>query len=88
MVVYSENAGSIFALKLQNNDVPDPWNSEVTVEYTIQGTNTWELVTYDFSAYSDRTDLDKIIMMINPGLTGAGVHYFDQVPHSTSQLHT
>ena len=79
MVVYSENAGSVFALKLQNNDIPDPWTTEVTVEYTIQSINTWELATFDFSAYSDRTDLDKVLLMINPGMTGAGVHYFDEV---------
>jgi len=79
MYVYSENAGSIFAAKLQNNDLPAPWTTEVTVEYTIQSTNAWEVVIFDFSPYSDRTDLDKFLLMINPGLTGAGVHYFDEL---------
>ena len=79
LLVYSENAGIIFAVKLQDNDLLEPWTTEVTVEYTIQSANTWELATFDFSAYSDRTDFDKILLMINPGQTGAGVHYFDEV---------
>jgi hypothetical protein len=79
MFVYSANAGSVFALKLQNNDIPDPWTTEVSVEHTIQTAGIWEVATYDFSAHSARTDLDKVLLMINPGQTGAGVHYFDEV---------
>jgi hypothetical protein len=79
MYVRSESAGSTFALKLQNNELAEPWLTEVTVEYTIQSANQWELVTYDFSPYADRTDLDKLLLMVNPGQVGAGVHYFDEV---------
>ena len=79
MMVYSENPGSVFALKLQNNDLPEPWITEVTATYTIQTSNTWEVATFDFSAYADRTDLDKLLLMINPGQMGAGIHYFDEV---------
>ena len=79
MFVYSENPGSVFAAKLQNNDLAEPWNTEVTVEYTIQNTHVWELATFNFSAYSARTDLDKFLLMIDPGQSVAGVHYFDEV---------
>ena len=79
MMVYSENAGSVFAVKLQNNYLPEPWTTEATEEYTIQSTDTWEVATFDFSAYSDRTDFDKFLLMINPGQMGAGIHYFDEV---------
>lgn len=75
----SETAGTVFAAKLQNNDLIEPWTTEVTVEYTIPNANIWNLVTFNFSAYSDRTDLDKFLLLVNPGQVGAGVHYFDQV---------
>jgi hypothetical protein len=78
-MVYSENAGSVFAVKLQNNDLPEPWITEVTAGYTIQTSNTWEVANFDFSSYADRTDLDKLLLMINPGQTGVGVHYFDEL---------
>ena len=71
MMVYSENAGSVFAVKLQNNYLPEPWTTEATEEYTIQSTDTWEVATFDFSAYSDRTDFDKFLLMINPGRDGS-----------------
>ena len=79
MFVYSENAGSVFALKLQNNDLAEPWTTEVFVEYTIQNSQVWELATFDFSSYSTRNDLDKIVLMIDPGQMGLGVHYFDEI---------
>ncbi|MBN1339571.1 MAG: Ig-like domain-containing protein [Bacteroidales bacterium] len=79
MFVRSETAGTVFALKLQNNDLQEPWTTEVTVDYVIQNANIWEWVTFDFSPYSFRTDLDKVLLMINPGQVGAGVHYFDEV---------
>ncbi len=79
MMVYSETAGTVFALKLQNNDLLEPWTTEVTVEYTVQTANAWEIADFDFSAFSGRTDLDKILIMINGGQTGAGIHYFDEI---------
>ncbi len=47
-MVYCDEAGSVFAMKLQDNHLNEPWNTEVTVEYIVQNSFQWELASFDF----------------------------------------
>lgn len=79
MYIYCSTAGSIFAVKLQNNELAEPWTTEVTAQHTGQSANVWELASFDFSTHFNRTDLDKILVMVNPGQAGSGIYFFDEL---------
>lgn len=95
--VYGE-AGQEILLKLENTDLGgNAWTTGVELRYTIQNSNTWEVVEFDFNgatAADGTTDVTNsdygygyyniVRIMCNPG-NGEGTHefYFDDLsgPH-------
>ncbi|MBZ4677142.1 MAG: hypothetical protein JG782_1762, partial [Anaerophaga sp.] len=97
VMVYGE-AGQEILLKLENTDLGgNAWTTGVELRYTIQESNIWEVVEYDFAgagAADGTPDVTNspynngyynvIRIMCNPGV-GEGTHefYFDELsgPH-------
>ncbi len=78
MKVYSESIVT-FSFKLQNNELTEPWTTEVTANYTVSDTNNWEIAVLDFSSAANRTDLDKLVIMVNSGVVMEGNYFVDDI---------
>lgn len=85
MKVYSSApAGTKIDLQLgtrTNTTYPAGVHSEYTATTTVQ--NAWELVTFDFvkiptGSTTNATQIDKIVVLFNPGTTTTDTYYFDE----------
>lgn len=75
--VWSPKAGITVKLKVENSENPDI-NAEVDVTNTQS--NSWEQLTYDFSAIDQAQDYDRVVVFFDFGNGGDGSdYYFDEV---------
>ncbi len=62
------------SLKLQNGDLAAAFETQAEVIVPVTQMDNWVEVTFDFSAFADRTDFDRIVLQIggeghyNPGI--------------------
>ncbi|WP_114781247.1 PKD domain-containing protein [Botryobacter ruber] len=52
------------SVKLQDGSAAQPWANQVEVKQAVSQTDKWVELTFDFSPYADRTDLDRIVVQI------------------------
>lgn len=67
------------SVKLQNNDLGgNAWSTQTEIAYDNLDTDKWLDLTFDFTAVSDRTDYDKIVIQIGgEGHAGQGIFFLD-----------
>jgi len=62
-------------------------NKTVTANLVSAGTNTWEAVAFDYSAYTAVTDFSAINFIFDQGVAESGMKfYFDNISQSISTL--
>lgn len=74
------NKGTKINMKLQHNDLNYMAHlTEIVKSHEIKETGTWEEVIFDFSGFSSRTDLDKLVIEIDTSVKTREKFYFDVV---------
>jgi hypothetical protein len=58
------------ALKLQNAESGAPWETQAEIIVPVAQMDNWVEVTFDFSAFSERTDFNRIVLQV-----GGEAHY-------------
>jgi PKD repeat protein len=54
----------VVALKLQNGEMGEPWNSQAEVVKTVSEFNKWVKLEFDFSNVAERKDFDRVVLQI------------------------
>lgn len=70
------------SMKLQNNDLGgNAYTTQAEVKFSDVVTDEWIELTFDFSAYADRTDFDQIVIQIGgEGVANvSGIFYIDDL---------
>lgn len=71
------------AVKLQNSDHSSPWETQTEIVKANLEKDKWLELEFDFSAVSDRTDYDKIIIQFGAeGHAGPGIFFLDDFSFS------
>jgi PKD repeat protein len=69
----TKNLAKQVALKLQNSETGEPWQTQAEVVAQVTELDRWVELTFDFSAFKDRKDFDRIVLQLggeghfNPG---------------------
>lgn len=59
-------------------------NKDVTVAFA--GSGAWETLSFDFANFNSITDFTGINLLFDPGKTGAGTYYFDNLVQTASTV--
>lgn len=78
---YTGDMHATAAIKLQNSLLGgDAWTTQTEIILPIEDFDVWTNLSFDFSAVSDRTDYDQVVVQLGgEGHFVAGIFYFDNL---------
>ncbi|QCR23297.1 PKD domain-containing protein [Pontibacter sp. SGAir0037] len=66
------------SIKLQDGSAPEPWVNQVEVKQAVNVLDKWVELTFDFSPYAERKDLDRVVIQVGgEGNYIPGVFFLD-----------
>lgn len=79
--VWAPAGGASVTLQLQS-----PTQGVKSVERTLDETQTWVTLNFDFGDFSQVTDFNQVNILFNPGVAGTNTWYFDNLIQGASTV--